>query len=297
MKLRRLGRVFGVEMKPGWMASHAAYPTPILLPNGRLRVLFNARDHLNRGHGAWLDLDPTDPLRITDICTGPSLAPGIVGAFDDRGVSFGSAVTTPEDLRLYYMGWNKSADVPFRNAIGAAFSRDGGQSFERLFTGPLIDRSRFDPFTVSYPFVEPGVGEAPWRMFYGSSRAGGTREDDMVHSLTEAHSPDGLDWTPTGRDVVPLEDGEYGLSRPWIVNDTMLFSIRRGQYSIGAARRAADGSWRRISTDVLGPGEGWDGSATCYPAVITVESRCYMFYCGDGYGKTGFGVALIEDME
>jgi len=291
-----MGRVFGVEMQPGWMASHAAYPVPLLLPDGRLRVLFNARDDLNRGHGAWIDLDPANPLRILGVCDRPSLEPGVVGAFDDRGVSFGSTLMLGDELLLYYMGWNKSADVPFRNAIGGAVSRDWGTSFERRFTGPLVDRSRFDPFTISYPFVERGINGQPWRMIYGTSRAGGTREDDMLHALTEAHSVDGIDWTPTGRDVVPLDDGEYGLSRPWIANDTMFFSIRRRQYTIGAARRSSNGTWRRISGDVLGAGDGWDGQATCYPAVISVADHHYLFYCGNGYGQTGFGVALIEDM-
>lgn len=297
MKLRRLGRVFSSEMGPDWMVSHAAYPTPVLMPDGRIRVLFNARDSLNRGQGAWIDLDPANPLCVVGMCRRPSLAPGETGAFDDRGVSNGSVLATADGLRLYYMGWNKSADAPFRNAIGAALSQDCGETFERLFQGPLVDRSRFDPFTISYPFVEAGPRGAPLRMFYGTSRAGGAREDEMLHALTEAVSQDGIDWRPTGRDVIPLEAGEYGLSRPWIIGETMLFSIRRAQYTIGAARRGQDGAWTRISADVLGPGEGWDGAATCYPAAITAQGRSYMFYCGDGYGKTGFGVALIEDLE
>ncbi len=299
--MKRIGRVFAPEQGPSWMVSHAAYPVPILLSNDRLRIFFNTRDAENRGCLAWVDIDPSNPLRILDVATEPGLRPGSLGAFDDRGISNGSLHRVGDELWLYYMGWNKAADVPFRNAIGLAVSRDAdGRSFERRFVGPLIDRSRFDPFTISYPFVIPGGARDPWRMFYGSSRAGGDREETMLHSITEATSPDGLDWRASGHDSVGLEPGEFGLSRPWRFErggeTYLLFSIRRSQYTIGLARLEPEsGQWRRISNDVLGPSrEDWDKDATCYASVISVGEVRYMFYCGNGYGRTGFGLAMIE---
>jgi hypothetical protein len=302
VRATRLGRIFAPEQASSWFVSHAAYPTPLLLEDGRIRVYFNTRDRKNRGCLAWLDLDARDPLRVLDIAAEPGLRPGLLGTFDDRGISNGSIHRIGDELWLYYVGWNKSADVPFRNAIGLAVSSDReGRYFDRAFAGPLVDRSRFDPYTLSYPHVVPGRPGQPWHMLYGSSRAGGDQEDSMQHVITEAISDDGIDWRPTGRDVVALEPGEFGLSRPWLMQtkqgSRLLFSIRRRQYTIGAAALDPDGGGcHRLTDDLLGSsGEDWDSEATCYPAVFNVGATSYLLYCGNGYGRTGFGLALLGD--
>src|SRR5262245_1902070 len=302
MRATRLGRVFCADDGPAWMVSHAAYPTPVLLADGGLRVFFNTRDADNRGCLAWIDLDRRDPRRVLALSETPALTYGAFGAFDDRGLSNGSIHHVGKALWLYYMGWTKAAEVPFRNSIGLAVSRDDtATKFERRFEGPLIGCNRYDPFTVSYPFVIPPADDGPWHMYYGSSRAGGANEEAMQHVITEAVSSDGIDWRPTGRDVIGLAPGEFGLSRPWCMNVAgqaqMLFSIRRALYRIGmAALEAGSGAWRRTCGDLLGPSnDAWDSEATCYPAVIEVDGTRYMFYCGNGYGRTGFGLAILED--
>ena len=40
--------------------------------------------------------------------------------------------------------------------------------------------------------------------------------------------------------------------------------------------------------------EGWDSQMVCYPFVLDHGGRRYMFYNGNGYGRTGFGVAVLE---
>ncbi|MEM0987905.1 MAG: hypothetical protein AAGK00_03445 [Pseudomonadota bacterium] len=298
--IRRLGRVFGAEMGPDWMVSHAAYPAPVLLSPDRLRVYLVARDAQGRGQVGFIDLDPADPLRVLAVSPEPCLGPGGLGAFDDRGISIGSVHQVGDEIRLYYMGWNKAADVPFRNAIGLAVARDRqGLRFERIFEGPLIDRSRFDPFTLSYPFVVVPSGEAPWTLYYGTSRAGGTDEAAMQHVLTRATGTDGIDWRPTGETVVGLEPGEYGLSRPWLWQASgrtwMLYAIRRAEYTIGlSVQEPATGAFRRVSSDLMGPGRAqWEDRASCYPALVQAGGRTLLFYNANGYGLTGLGVAEV----
>jgi hypothetical protein len=53
-------------------------------------------------------------------------------------------------------------------------------------------------------------------------------------------------------------------------------------------------SWDRIDDyDLLPTGneKDWDGFMTCYPNVVEWEGEWYMFYNGNGFGKTGIGYA------
>ena len=39
---------------------------------------------------------------------------------------------------------------------------------------------------------------------------------------------------------------------------------------------------------------GWDSEMVCYPHVFVHEGRKVMLYCGNGYGRSGFGMAVME---
>ena len=41
--------------------------------------------------------------------------------------------------------------------------------------------------------------------------------------------------------------------------------------------------------------EGWDSEMICYPYVFEHKDTKYMLYNGNGYGRTGFGLAVLED--
>jgi hypothetical protein len=39
--------------------------------------------------------------------------------------------------------------------------------------------------------------------------------------------------------------------------------------------------------------EGWDSEMMCYPYVFDHKGERYMLYNGNGYGKSGFGIAKL----
>ena len=54
--------------------------------------------------------------------------------------------------------------------------------------------------------------------------------------------------------------------------------------------------WVRKDAEV-GTGKsdtGWDSEMICYPCVVDVKGRRYMFYNGNRHGSTGFGYAVLE---
>ena len=40
---------------------------------------------------------------------------------------------------------------------------------------------------------------------------------------------------------------------------------------------------------------GWDSEMVCYPYVFEYNDKLYMLYNGNGYGKTGIGLAVLEE--
>ena len=40
---------------------------------------------------------------------------------------------------------------------------------------------------------------------------------------------------------------------------------------------------------------GWDSEMICYAYLFEHDSKLYMLYNGNGYGKTGIGLAVLEE--
>src|SRR3979490_2732192 len=85
MKWRKLGHIFCADRHSDWLYSHAMIPIAEQ-PDGDLyRIYFSSRDAHNRGHGAYVEVDMSDPLRVLKLSEKPVLEPGDLGCFDDSG--------------------------------------------------------------------------------------------------------------------------------------------------------------------------------------------------------------------
>ena len=40
--------------------------------------------------------------------------------------------------------------------------------------------------------------------------------------------------------------------------------------------------------------KGWDSEMICYPAVININNKTYMFYSGNQVGRSGIGYAIAD---
>ncbi len=279
------------------MVSHGANPLAVPGVGDIRRILFNCRDREGRSHVAWLDISLSDPTCVLALAERSLLSPGGLGEFDDAGVSVGSLVSLDGDWHLYYLGWNLGVSVPFHNSIGLA-QGNPISGFARHGRAPVLDRSELDPLTLSYPWVVRNGDE--WRMWYGSTtawREGGA----MTHVLHQASSGDGIHWQPHEGIVLPLNEGEDAHSRPCVMQEEegwrMWFACKTGKgYRIGYAESEDGVAWRRLDDvgGLLPSGVGWDSDEVCYPSVFEHGGRRYLLYCGNGYGRTGFGLAVWE---
>jgi hypothetical protein len=294
----KLGRVFCAAGEADWMQSHAYLPTPFRLDDDVIRVYVAFLDADGVGRVGWVDVLAHDPTTVTGISNAPALSVGEPGSFDDNGVT--PMCVVPDDdgcLRLYYTGWQLFQSVRYLMLTGAAVSRDGGNTFERLFTTPVLDRTSRELISRTAAYVVRDG--ASWRAWYsgGSDLIMVNEKPTPTYSIRTADSLDGLEWPEEGRELLaPLPD-EFGVGRPCLVERNEGYelwysarSITRG-YRIGVARSEDGRHFRREDPGIEPSPAGWDSQMLCFPYVIEATSGRYLFYNGNEYGRTGFGVA------
>lgn len=300
MSWKRLGVVFLPDGKQPWARSHAALPTPVHLTGNVFRFFYSSRDSEKRSNVGWADIELSETPRVVQAADQPTLSPGEDGTFDDSGVGVGCITQMGDGFALYYMGWNLGVRSPWRNAIGLSVSQSLEGPFERFAAGPILDRSPADPYTLSYPCVLQ-LGPQDWWMWYGSNLAPAVGNEDMRHSIKCARSRDGIQWTRDGACVIGFaSENEYAIARPSVVKLgatlLMCFACRGETYRLGVASSEDGVNWRRLDAAMgLGPsGEGWEREMTCYPALFLHREQLWLAYNGNGYGATGFGLAVWE---
>jgi hypothetical protein len=285
------------------MKSHAQNPFAEWIEGDLYRIYFSCRDDGNRAHIGWLELDlarPHQPLRLS---TTPLLGPGADGRFDDAGVMMSWLVRHDLQRYLYYIAWNLRDSTPYHLSIGLALGPvDGDPPAVTALPAPIVDRSRFDPLFTTSPcvLIENGL----WRMWYLSGVGWPTSGGRTVPSyhLSYAESHDGRLWRPTGDVVMPLGETDIGFSRPSIVSGPdgydMWYSFRGEDHRnrLGYAYSPDGLTWTRDDgkAGLATSEEGWDSDMICYPFVFNHASAQYMLYCGNGYGRDGFGLAVRE---
>src|SRR6185436_268036 len=178
----------------GWAVSHAALPVVEVGAAGACRVYFSARDGNGRAQIGVGDLDLAHPARGLTIAPRPMLTLGALGAFDDNGVT-SSCLTIVNGRRYqYYTGWSRGSTVPFYLYVGLAVSDDGGESYRRMSSAPVLERNDIDPFLTASPWVL--VEDGLWRMWYVSGVRWTIENGQPKHyyHVKYAESADGVRW-------------------------------------------------------------------------------------------------------
>lgn len=293
-----MGQIFAPSGELPWMHSHAAVPIAQHIEGDFFRIYFSSRDITNRSFTGSLVLDITKPQEIVELSQRPILVPGALGEFDDSGAMGSWICHNNEREFFYYIGWNLGTTVPFRNSIGVATKQPSGE-FTRLYPGPIVDRSVREPQFCASCCVIPESGL--WRMWYLSCTGWSVIDGRYQHQyhIKYAESSDGLHWQRDGLVAIDYADAsEYAISRPSVVHDDiwrMWYSHRGKAYRIGYAESEDGRVWKRMDS-IVGinvSSWGWDSEMIEYPYVFDHKGSRYMLYNGNGYGKTGFGLAVL----
>lgn len=304
---RKLGFIFSASGQNNTMHSGGRAPVPFHLQNGVFRIYFASYDSLGRGRIFSLEIDLEQPQKILSLTTRPHIDFGDIGFYDDNGIIPSDVVQSNNKLYMYTIGFSIKNKLIFDAATGIAISTDNGLTFNK-FTGPVIDRSVDDPCFAASPCVKNEKNQ--WKMWYVSCdkwEALGNNRYKHFYNIKYRESQDGVYWDKKAKVCINYKcKEEYAISRPsvlfWKNAYRMWYSFRAQPrietYRIGYAESFDGINWTRKDEEMqsfdVSP-SGWDSEMICYPYVFEHDNRLYMLYNGNGYGKTGFGLAVLEE--
>lgn len=303
------GLIININNFNDWMISHACVPTAINIDENTIRVYYSPRNKKGQSIPTFLDVDLDNPSIIKYIHNKPILNLGELGTFDDGGIMPCSAVRVSEScIYLYYVGWNPSVSVPYRNSIGLAISNDNGNTFERAFRGAIVERNRDEPFFTASPFVLKENDK--WHLWYASSTGFVivNEKPEPLYEIKYASSENGIDWLRQNITCIPPSERYQCTARPSVIKEEGIykmwytyrgsFDYRDGidSYKIGYAESKDAINWIRLDSrcGIELSKLGWDSKMQTYPSAIKVKNKKYLFYNGNGFGKSGIGYAEWE---
>lgn len=309
MHWQKKGLIFKTDHHQDWMVSHATLPIADIVNDERLRIYFGVRDRQGRSQTTFLEVNAENPQQIVYLHDKPILSLGNLGTFDDNGIMPSWLVNYGQEKYLYYIGWNPQVTVSYRLSIGLAISTDGGISFEKYSEGPICDRDLNEIYFNTAPcvIIEDGI----WRMWYISCTGWQMIQQypEPSYHVKYAESSDGIHWHKTGQVCIDYDEFTKAIGRPCVFFDSglykMFYSFRstdsyrtnpEQSYRIGYAESLDGIDWTRKDNEVgLARSEdGWDAEMMEYCHIVLYKNSTYLFYNGNGFGKSGFGYAILD---
>jgi predicted GH43/DUF377 family glycosyl hydrolase len=314
---KKLGKIFDPEDlgTASWMHEFAQSPSALIFDT-YVRVYFCSRpapaDGQYLSYIAYIDLDRNDLRKIVRVCKEPVLALGKCGTFDEHGTAPVSVIDAGDEIRAYYSGWTRCESVRFNAAIGVAVSRDGGETFQRLGDGPVLPYSPDEPFLLGSPRIRRFDGR--WQLWYVAGKEWRMTDGkpEPLYKIRMATSDNGIDWVKHGRDLIEDKLGEHECQAcPDVVcrngvyhmffsyRDIRNYKGREGGYRMAYASSSDMVNWQRNDSlmDIGLSETGWDSEMVNYPHVFELDGTTYMLYQGNGMGREGFGLAVLESEE
>lgn len=312
MKWQKKGLIFKTEKQHDWMCSHAQCPTAVVLED-RIRIFFSARLNNQQSLPTFIDVEKDNPKKIIQLNPKPVLERGRKGTFDENGIIPNFFIKKNKQLYFYYAGWSQCKNVPYKNFTGLAISEDNGATFNKFSEAPSFSLNQYDPLSATGPCIIKR--DKDYFAIYSTGIDWLEINNKLEHTylLTYATSNDAINWKPSGKIIVKPTDEYQAHCKPTIIEKNGIYHMwfsKRGSinfrekgeasYRLGYAYSTDLINWQRkdeqVGIDIST--SGWDANMICYPHIVKVDNRYYMFYNGNGFGKSGFGYAecVVEDL-
>lgn len=296
---KKLGQIYHCKPLDEYLLSHASNPLAVHLNDDIFRVFFSGRDRENKSSVGYVDIDIVKQIDL-DTCEQVVVKYGNEDSFYSHGISIGNMYQIEDKNYIQFMAWQIRDGGHWRGDIGRLQLSD---DYNTLTLNPkevYIGCDDEDKVSLSYSWIMQDEGI--YKMWYGSTIDWKSENGEMIHVIKYATSQDGDNWQKHGL-AIPYELGiAQAFSRPTVIKDNqgyhMWFSYRSGdgtKYRIGCAHSIDGITWdRKKDSGIDVSKDGWDSEMICYPFVFDHKGKRYMLYNGNDYGKTGFGLAVLE---
>lgn len=303
MYWEKCGKIYCPNGEHVWEMNTFMTPHAMKIEPGIIRIWGGVRDKEGVSRIKYIDVAEENPSNILYISDKPSLDIGEKGCFDDNGVILGDIISVDGKLYMYYVGFQHVQKVKFYAFSGLAISTDYGKTFKKYSQVPILDRTTSGRFgrcihTVLY---DEGVFKCyyaiinDWKVI--------NNVPYPVYNIWYTESKDGIHFPPEDTSLcVDVKDDEYRIGRPKVYKKDdgyEMFYTRdtiSKEYKIGYAFSKDGRLWVRQDEKMnLSKSEvGWDSEMACYPVKLNVINKTYLFYNGNGMGRTGVGYAELR---
>lgn len=298
MKWKKLGRIFELNKRSNKLWSHTANPTVLFLDKENIRIFYSIRDIYGKSNISYFDYSLKD-YKVRNESIDVSLEYGKIGEIDESGIGAGNIINIEDKKYLYYMAWQNENKEHWRGDIARAELDKKLEKFKKDKKFKFSVEKDIDQVSLSYPFLLKV--ENKYYMWYGSTITWNYGNGEMLHVINVAESEDGENFSKR-KSAIKYQIGSYqAFSRPCVVyykkKWRMWFSYRGNQdlYKIGYAESIDLEKWIIKESGISTSEIGWDSEMVCYPYVFEYNEKLYMLYNGNGYGKTGIGLAVLEE--
>jgi hypothetical protein len=261
---------------------------------------------------AFIDVDK-DFKKILASSSQEIIALGELGTFDEHGIFPINLLKEENKILAYTCGWNRRVSVSVETSIGFAISEDDGVTFKKYGNGPILSSSLKEPVLVGDAFVQKYDGMYHMWYIFGTKWMTATDEEPeaRVYKIAHATSIDAMEWNKEeGIQIISDKlNGNECQALPTVIQIGtrfhMYFCYREAtdfrknpnrSYKLGYAYSEDLKNWTRDDnnsgiTTTLGD---WDSEMMCYPHIFECNSKVYLLYNGNEFGKYGFGIAELE---
>lgn len=304
MRWEKKGLIYCPNREQEWEFDTFTTPHAMLIKPGVIRIWGGVRDANGVSRIKYIDVDEKNPKKILYISEKPSLDIGNKGCFDDNGVILGDIVPVGNKLYMYYVGFQLTTKVKFQAFSGVAISEDGGESFERYSEVPILDRTDTGRFgrCIHTVIKEDDLYKCYYAVINDWKEINGIMYP--VYNIWYTTSEDGIHFSQADTCLcVDVHGDEYRIGRPKVYKTDSgyeMFYTRdliTKEYLAGYAVSEDGIHWDRKDEllNLEKSNEGWDSQMACYPVKIVTETDTWLFYNGNGMGKTGVGFAKLSD--
>lgn len=317
MRWKKLGKIFDpTEHKlPNNCFEFAKSPQTLIFDNF-VRIYFSTIEKDSTGKFlsqiAFVDFDKNFK-EILNISNDTVIKLGDLGSFDEHGIFPVNILKNEDKIFAYTTGWSRRVSVSVETSVGLAISEDNGLTFNKVGVGPVLTSSLQEPFLVCDGFVVKYNNIFHMWYIFGTRWVENTIDADpvRVYKIGHATSDDGITWKKEGKQIISDRlnyDECQALPSVIYYNNRyhMFFCYRQSTdfrknsergYRIGYAYSDDLESWfrddKKVGIDVSK--DGWDSNMQCYPHVFHCDSKIYMLYNGNEFGRYGFGIAELEE--